>query len=213
VPWYLRFAHVLSTRTRPSCVAPWGEVRFDDVLQRRRWLAAAKEHLLAAPPARRDEELQRLADDLAAPPIDPLDDDYRFLSSAELRQMCELGMTVGGHSATHDNLTRCDDRELQAEMVDSADRLAQWIGGPVHYLSYPDGRYDQRTLTLARRRYRMAFAASCHLAADDPWRYPRRAADDCQSVRSILSNWYPLKRRCIETAKWLLRERRPPQPA
>ena len=212
-PWYLRFAHIMSTRRNPSCTAPWGEANFDNTLARRRWLAAAKEHLLASTPVERDRLLNELAKQLDCPPIDLADEDYRYLGADDLRRMRALGMAVGGHSASHDNLMRCSDAELHHEMIESSERLAAASGGDVEYFSYPDGRYDERVLQISRGRYRMAFAASCHLPKSDLWRYPRREADDCRSVSSILSPWYPLRRRAAETAKRLLRERRSPSPA
>ncbi len=204
VPWYLRFAHILSARRRESCQAPWGAVRFSNRLACRRWRAAAKEHLLACSPAQRDAELNQLSDELAAPPIDPTDEDYRFMNAADLLRLRELGMSIGGHSATHDNLTRCDDTELRREMLDSADRLAEASGGPIEDFSYPDGRFDDRVLAVARRRYRMAFAASSRVGGADMWRIPRRGADDCRDVRRVLSRWYPFRRRAAEMAKRLL---------
>ena len=120
-------------------------------------------------------------------------------------------MTIGGHSATHDNLCRCDDAELKNEMVASSERLAAACDGPIDYFSYPDGRYDVRVLGIARRQFRMAFAASCHLPKNDIWRYPRRAADDCTAVSRVLSRWYPLRRCAAEAAKRLLGESRPAQ--
>jgi len=211
-PWYLRFAHILSTRRRASCQAAWGAVSFDEAMARRRWLATAKEHLLATPPLERDRQLEQLAKELECPPIDPEDEDYDFLGANDLRRMRELGMTIGGHSATHDNLPRCNDAELKSEMIDSSERLAAASDGPIEYFSYPDGRYDARVLAIARGQFRMAFAASCHLPKNDLWRYPRRAADDCTEVSSVLSRWYPLRRRAAETAKRLLGESRPPRP-
>ncbi len=211
-PWYLRFAHILTTRQKPSCTAAWGTVSFDDALARRRWLAAAKEHLLASTPLERDRHLEQLSDELKCPPMDLTDVDCGFLGAEDLRRMIALGMTIGGHSASHDNLSRCDDAELHREMVTSREQLAKASGRPIEFFSYPDGRYDRRVLDIARRQYRMAFAASCHLPKTDLWRYPRRAADDC-TVSSVLSRWYPLRRRAAETAKRLLRVPGAPKPA
>ena len=206
VPWYLRFAHILSARRRESCSAAWGTVRFSDRRARRRWQAAGKEHLLAISPAQRDAELSQLGEDLAALPIDPSDEDYKFMNAADLRRLRELGMSIGGHSATHDNLTRCSDEELRREMLDSADRLAEASGAPIVDFSYPDGRYDSRVLALARQRYRMAFAAGCGSGAFDLWTIPRRGADDVRDVRRVLSRWFPWRRRAVAITKRLLRE-------
>jgi len=83
----------------------------------------AKEWLLSVAPARRDEALANLAEQLQAVPLDQTDEDYMFMRTEDVRELIRLGMTVGGHTASHDNLTRCDEGELQHEIVESGRRL------------------------------------------------------------------------------------------
>lgn len=194
VPWYMRFAHVLSTRRREqaSLDGP-GPVDFRSAFSRRRWLIRAKEHFLALAPAERDAALDALADTLDAPPYDPTDVDVQYLRSQDLRRLRDLGMTIGSHGASHDNLARCSPAELERELVASAAALSGWIDAEVPYLSYPDGRYDDRVIAEARRTYRMAFAATPFEAADDGFRVPRRGcgADVVRAVgtRYVFERW------------------------
>ncbi len=204
IPWYLHFSHILTTRRKH--IATLGGKEFDlaERLPARRWEHLVKEHLLSLAPNDRSAELEALGEQLDAEPIDG-NEDYAYFSSADLRRMRELGMTVGCHSATHDNLARCTDDELQREVVQSGRRLAEHLGEPIRYMSYPDGRYDHRVVELASRHYSMAFAASPHVPANNAWRYPRRNTG--ADVQAVLSPWFRPRRLAIETVKWCLGER------
>ncbi len=198
VPWYLRFTHTLSTRSRHVADLDGIAADLSDHVAERRWKFAAKEHLLAAAPARRDQLLQQLSEQLQATPIDPHDPDYAYLTGEDLRRIRALGMVVGCHAATHTDLLRCDDGELHYELVESRRKLAGHLGEPVHYVSYPDGRFNESVLRVAGEHYRFGFAATPTYAADHPMRLPRRGSGP--DMRS-LSSWYPLKRRCVSLAK------------
>jgi hypothetical protein len=204
-PWYVRFSELLSHRTREAWECSWGAVDFRNAFSRRRWLKRTKEHLLRLRGAERDAALGELAEAVGASATDERDPDLAFFSPADLRQIQEWGMTVGGHSRTHDNLAACDARELQAEVVDSADELEQHTGTPVRHFCYPDGRYNAQVLDLVRRRFDAAFTTQNRYTVPDVWRYPRRAGDGCGDIRTVLSPWFPIKRRVIDATKRILR--------
>ena len=198
MPWYMRFAHILSTRCKHKCQLGGTTADLLDFMQRRQWVRAAKEHLLSVIAERRDELLDGLADQLGSRPIDPADTDYAYFSSEDIRELRRLGMVVGCHSATHTNLARCNADQLRREIVESREKLSGVLGEPVDFMSYPDGRFNDAVLDLTSKHYRFAFAANWRYAPDSPWRYPRRGTDGHPSV---LSPWYPFKRRFIDTVK------------
>lgn len=203
-PWYIRFSELMTSRQRDSWKCSWGAVDFSSDFSRRRWLKATKEHLLSLRPAPRDAALEELAEAVGAPSVDRCDPDLAFFSSDDLRQILSWGMTVGGHSRTHDNLGACNPEELQGEIIDSTDELELLTGNPIRYFCYPDGRYNTDALNLTRQRFDAAFTTASRYTAPDLWRYPRRSADGCRDVRRVLSPWYPLQRKVIDTAKrWL----------
>ena len=204
-PWYVRFAHLLTSRQRDSWECSWGAVDFRNQVSRRRWLKRTKEHLLSVRAAERDAALEELAQAVGASSHHAGDADLEFFDAGDLRQLQALGMTVGGHSRTHDNLAACSPTELQAEIVDSSDELGHYAGAPIRYFSYPDGRFNASTVRIARQRFDAAFTTETRYTAPDPWRFPRREADGVDDVRRVLSLRFPAKRRAINAAKRILR--------
>lgn len=204
-PWYVRFAQVMSTRKRDQWTCPWGEVDYGNSASRRRWLKATKEHLLSLRPDDRDQALSLLATAVGAPVDAARDPDLDFVNAGDLRRLQELGMVIGGHSRTHDNLTKCSAEELKAEMVDSSDHLSELAGCPIRYFSYPDGRFNAASREVARERFDAAFSTQNRYTAPDLWSYPRRSGDGVTDVRSVLSTWFPLKRQAIDAAKRALK--------
>ncbi len=204
-PWYITLANCITYRQQDRWSCSWGDVDFTKNIPRRRWLKATKDHLLSLRPSERADALEELAT-ATGTSTKPLDDpDLAFFSSADLKKLLELGMTVGGHSQTHDNLARCSPAELQVEMVDSSDQLEQILGGvKVRYFCYPDGRFNDAVVEVAKKRFDAAFASSVHYSLSDLWRFPRRAADGCENILPIMSPLYPLKRLGVHSIKFLL---------
>lgn len=72
-----------------------------------------------------------------------------FLNLAQLRELAEAGFEVGSHTVTHAFLTGLDDVQLRYELWASRDALEQAIGGRVHHLSCPGGRWSRRVARAA----------------------------------------------------------------
>lgn len=202
MPWYLRFAHIVSTRSAQRGDLEGSSVDLTNLVERRRWMRASKERLLAVSQDQRAELLDQLSDQLGSRPIDPKDPDYAYFSSEDLRELRRMGMAVGSHSATHTNLVTCDAVQLRREIVGSRKKLGEALGEPVDFLSYPDGRFNNDVLDLTAKHYRFAFAASWRYPPDNRWRYPRR---NTNGNLTDLSRWYPTTRRIKEAVKKCLR--------
>jgi peptidoglycan/xylan/chitin deacetylase (PgdA/CDA1 family) len=56
-----------------------------------------------------------------------------------LREMHAAGMTVGGHTVTHPILARVSRERKREEIRGCGNRLAEEIGEPLRYFSYPVG--------------------------------------------------------------------------
>jgi peptidoglycan/xylan/chitin deacetylase (PgdA/CDA1 family) len=101
-----------------------------------------------------------------------------YMSSAQLRQLHALGFEVGCHSMTHAYLDDLDLPALRGEIVDARKKLEDLIGGRVEHFSCPGGRYDDRTLHLAREAgYRSLATSRSHAnsAATNPYSLGRVA--------------------------------------
>lgn len=74
-----------------------------------------------------------------------------FLSPSDIIQLSRVpGATIGAHSRSHCNLTKCGKEELRAELEDSKHYLEDLIGMPVTSLAYPYGAADMRVRDAAQ---------------------------------------------------------------
>ena len=73
-----------------------------------------------------------------------------YLSSAQLRELRDAGFEIGCHSMTHPYLSDIDDAALDREIAGAKAALEQMIGAAVEHFSCPGGRYDSRTMTVAK---------------------------------------------------------------
>jgi peptidoglycan/xylan/chitin deacetylase (PgdA/CDA1 family) len=74
-----------------------------------------------------------------------------YLSSEQIGELDALGFEIGCHSMTHPYLSDLSDSELSREIVDAKLRIEQIVGHAIEHFSCPGGRYDRRTLEMARR--------------------------------------------------------------
>jgi peptidoglycan/xylan/chitin deacetylase (PgdA/CDA1 family) len=79
-----------------------------------------------------------------------------MLSWGEIREMQRGGITFGAHTLTHPDLTRLPPSAIEREMVTSKAVLEQMLGEPAVSFAYPFGRYDARSLEMARRHFACA---------------------------------------------------------
>jgi peptidoglycan/xylan/chitin deacetylase (PgdA/CDA1 family) len=74
-----------------------------------------------------------------------------YLSSAQLRELDHLGFEIGCHSMTHPYLSDLPEAGLKREIADAKLNIEQILGHAIEHFSCPGGRYDARTLEMARR--------------------------------------------------------------
>lgn len=64
-----------------------------------------------------------------------------MMCSADVRQLVNVGMEVGGHTINHPILAILDDKTARREIADNRDRLQALTGGPVPLFAYPNGTF------------------------------------------------------------------------
>ncbi|MFZ1129622.1 MAG: polysaccharide deacetylase family protein [Terriglobales bacterium] len=74
-----------------------------------------------------------------------------YLDARQVRDLDAQGFEVGCHSMTHPYLSDLSEPELKREIADAKLQVEQIVGHPIEHFSCPGGRYDQRTLQMARR--------------------------------------------------------------
>lgn len=73
-----------------------------------------------------------------------------YLNRDQLRQLDAQGFEIGCHSMTHPYLPDLPEPELKREIVDAKLEIEQILGHAIEHFSCPGGRYDGRTLEMAR---------------------------------------------------------------
>ncbi len=72
-------------------------------------------------------------------------DREKRLSSKQIQEMSAYGITFGGHTLTHRDLTTLSDRELQHEVSDIRGKLSQLTANDIDLFSYPYGYFNLNT--------------------------------------------------------------------
>ncbi len=101
-----------------------------------------------------------------------------YMSAAQLRELSSSGFEIGCHSMTHAYLDDLNSQQLHVEIVDARSRLEDVVGHKVEHFSCPGGRYNERTLSLARQAGYCSVATSrahANSSTTDPFRLGRVA--------------------------------------
>jgi peptidoglycan/xylan/chitin deacetylase (PgdA/CDA1 family) len=80
-----------------------------------------------------------------------------MLNWCEVKEMHRSGITFGGHTLTHPDLTLLPDEQVEAEVVRGKVAIEDALGTPVDTFAYPFGRYNERCRELVSRH----FACAC----------------------------------------------------
>ncbi|MGI0487922.1 polysaccharide deacetylase family protein [Pantanalinema rosaneae CENA516] len=73
------------------------------------------------------------------------------LTWEQLRQMAQDPLvTIASHSVSHRVMPDLTDDEIRVEVTESKRILETELGTPIHYFTYPEGKYDERVLTAVQ---------------------------------------------------------------
>jgi len=75
---------------------------------------------------------------------------FRHLSWLQIHELIQHGFEIGSHAVHHMDLTRMDTGILRRELTESRLILEQKTGQPVHFVSYPFGRYNDQVISISR---------------------------------------------------------------
>ena len=103
----------------------------------------------------------------------------RIVNPEELRELRAAGVEIGGHSATHADLSTLPYDAALDELARGKRELEEVLGEPVEVAAYPYGRANQDTVRAGRNA---GFRAACLCTArgswDDPLSLPRQDMDN-----------------------------------
>ena len=103
---------------------------------------------------------------------------YPLMDRSQILVLRDQGFSFHSHTRNHADLPTLDDDALEDQLAGAREDLAALLGGPVDYLAYPYGRYDERVLQQAQRAgYRAAFSVQPGFNRADVDRFRLRRLD------------------------------------
>jgi len=100
-----------------------------------------------------------------------------MLSWPEIGEMQSAGIAVGAHTLTHADLTQAPQDRVEAEICQSKKIIEDALGTPVVSFAYPYGRFDQRSLAIARQHFACACSDKLALVGPDSDPYTLERVD------------------------------------
>ena len=82
-----------------------------------------------------------------------------------MKEMMAHGMSFQSHTVNHPDLSATDKVTQKAELTDSIDFLEDKLNTKVNTIAYPSGRYNQTTLDLAKKTYKLGLTTNEGLAS------------------------------------------------
>jgi peptidoglycan/xylan/chitin deacetylase (PgdA/CDA1 family) len=85
----------------------------------------------------------------------------KHLDLSELRELRDRGFIIGSHTRTHPDLTKISPDQAKKEILGSKSELEDALGSEVKYISFPFGRYRDRTIDIALESgYKLVFTST-----------------------------------------------------
>jgi peptidoglycan/xylan/chitin deacetylase (PgdA/CDA1 family) len=118
------------------------------------------------------------------------------LTTTQLLEMQEAGITIANHSHTHPMFDRCTEEELRQEFVESRKFFEERELQGYELLAYPNGNVSPMAEKVAKEegiRYGFLFNHQLPDSSFHPYRIPRLSVTDGTSLgklRFILSGWH-----------------------
>lgn len=88
-----------------------------------------------------------------------LDNDFKLLTTKEIKKITKKGIVIGCHSATHANFQNLTTDEIEREVIFAKKNLEKKLGFEVRYFAYPKGIYNSNVIKAVRKAgFKGAFA-------------------------------------------------------
>ena len=111
-----------------------------------------------------------------------------LMNAAQLREVQDMGFTIGSHSKSHLRLAQQEDACIAAETRDSKTALEDLLGRRVDHFCYPYGSHDLRAVQAAAAAGYVTGTTCVRAAAtpaEDPLALPRKAVSRGDDVFGV----------------------------
>jgi peptidoglycan/xylan/chitin deacetylase (PgdA/CDA1 family) len=146
-------------------------------------VVACAEYLKTMPNAARLRVMDSLRGRL---PVE-IDDENRFLSWDEVRELRSYGVEIGGHTVNHPVLLRVPFDEAEREVASCRERIADELGVSPTLFAYPNGDTSPAITAMVGRHFRAAFTTRQKMCTPgcNPLLLPRFAAPNTHTELSF----------------------------
>ena len=173
-----------------------GRVSLGDLSARRQALQTLIRAIKHLPPAERERAVAAVA----AAGRAELPGDL-MMSSAQVRQLADVGMEIGGHTVSHPILARLSAQEAQREIDDGRRRLEEITGRAVRLFAYPNGKpgsdyLPEHAAMVKQMGFEAALSTTAGVStgASDPYQLPRFTPWDSGDARFVWRAVHNLRR-------------------
>lgn len=73
-----------------------------------------------------------------------------YMNPSQLQELSGLGFEIGSHAMTHIYLHDLPTKQIEAQVVESKERLEEITGKPIAHFSCPGGRWDKRVSQIVQ---------------------------------------------------------------
>jgi peptidoglycan/xylan/chitin deacetylase (PgdA/CDA1 family) len=120
-----------------------------------------------------------------------------MLSWHEVKEMHRAGISFGGHTMTHPDLTRLPAEFVESEVVGGKKIIEDALGSTVDTFAYPFGRHDERCRELVSRHFVCACSDRLGLLRPSADVYTMARVDAYylrseRLFRAMLTSFFPL---------------------
>jgi peptidoglycan/xylan/chitin deacetylase (PgdA/CDA1 family) len=115
-----------------------------------------------------------------------------FLTTDQVRQLIEAGMSIGSHGAMHRPWAELHATDLRYELIESRKQLENVIGARVEEAACPFGSYNRRVLKALRHAgYTKVYTSDDGLACPSDWILARNTVTRGQSLADVAKLFNP----------------------
>ena len=101
-----------------------------------------------------------------------------YMSKEQVKQLSDLGHTVGSHTWDHKNVKKYTDEDWKTQIVKPSEQLQNITGKPIEYFAYPFGLWNKEAIAGLRKYSNFKAVFQLYAKRDDK--------DPLYSIRRII---------------------------
>lgn len=175
--WFIHLDDILTgvEKCGGSLVVNGRQFKLNSKDERAKFRKYAKKMLLQKGYDRQMQMFSEWAETLGVDLVQSRKAERTFLTWKQIEELANRGIDFGSHTHSHVDPCVLEEAELEEEFARSVQLIAEKIGKEyAKFVCYPDGRFDRKVISVAKKYHECAFAAMESPSWKDIFRLPRR---------------------------------------